>query len=44
LSPPRYREIGLATRSSRHTSAVLAALVGLLRETAAALELEVAQG
>lgn len=44
LSPPRYREIGLATRSSRHTSAVLAALVGLLRETAAALELDVAQG
>jgi DNA-binding transcriptional LysR family regulator len=40
LSPPRYREIGLATRSGRQTHPLLAPLVGLLRETAAALKLE----
>jgi LysR family cyn operon transcriptional activator len=39
LAPPRYREIGLVTRSSRQTHSLLAPLVGLLRETATALEL-----
>ncbi len=42
LSPPRYREIGLATRSSRQRHPLLAPLVDLLRETASALELELA--
>jgi DNA-binding transcriptional LysR family regulator len=39
LAPPRYRGVGLATRSSRQTQPLLALLVGLLRETATALEL-----
>ncbi|HEY3063559.1 MAG TPA: LysR substrate-binding domain-containing protein [Chloroflexota bacterium] len=39
LSPPRSREIGLVTRSSRQTHPLVAPLVGLLRETATALDL-----
>jgi DNA-binding transcriptional LysR family regulator len=39
LAPPQYREVGLATRSSRQTHPLLAPLAGLLRKTVTALEL-----
>jgi DNA-binding transcriptional LysR family regulator len=37
LWPPRYREIGLATRSSRQAHPLVAPLARLVRETAAAI-------
>jgi DNA-binding transcriptional LysR family regulator len=39
LAPPQYREVGLATCSSRRTHPLLAPLAGLLRKTVTALEL-----
>jgi len=44
LAPPRYRDIGLATRFSRQPHSLLPPLLELLRETATALELELTDG
>ena len=44
LSPPRYRDVGLATRFSRPPHPLLPPLLELLRETATALELELTDG